>query len=182
MQKIIAADIVSRFSAFTRQTRRTILRAAAAVLLPAALVSAPQAASLPEADLSGRTVRIGTEGLYTPFSFRTASGDWTGYDVEVARETGKRLGVKVEFVGAPWDALIAALDAKRVDAVFNQVVENKARLTKYAVTVPYLEEHGGVVVKTGAANPPVRFEDLKGRRIAGVPSANWVVAAQASGA
>ena len=85
----------------------------------------------------------------------------TGFDVEVAREAAKRAGVKLEFVAAPWDALIAALDAKRVDAVFNQVVVNDARKAKYAPP-PYLEERGVVVVKEGTANPALVLREPEG--------------------
>lgn len=160
-------------------SRRSVVAMGFAALAGAAVL----AAGLPvNAQAAERTVKIGTEGLYAPFSFRTAAGELTGFDVEVAREAAKRAGVKLEFVAAPWDALIAALDAKRVDAVFNQVVVNDARKAKYALSSPYLEERGVVVVKEGTANPPASFENLKGRKVAGVPSANWVVAAANAGA
>ncbi len=160
-------------------SRRSVVAMGFAALAGAAVL----AAGLPvNAQAAERTVKIGTEGLYAPFSFRTAAGKLTGFDVEVAREAAKRAGVKLEFVAAPWDALIAALDAKRVDAVFNQVVVNDTRKAKYALSSPYLEERGVVVVKEGTANPPSSFENLKGRKVAGVPSANWVVAPANAGA
>jgi len=39
---------------------------------------------------------IGTEGTYPPFSFHK-NGKLTGYDIDVAKEVAKRLGLKAEF-------------------------------------------------------------------------------------
>ena len=37
---------------------------------------------------------IGTEGTYPPFSFHDDKGELTGFDVEIAREIAKHLGVE----------------------------------------------------------------------------------------
>ena len=67
-------------------------------------------------------LRVGTEGVYSPFSYHDpATGQLTGYDVDVARAVGEKLGVRVEFVETPWDSIFAALEADRFDVVANQV-------------------------------------------------------------
>ena len=58
---------------------------------------------------------IGTEGTYPPFTFHDDSNKLTGFDVEVAKEVAKRLGVKAEFKETQWDGMFAGLDAKRFD-------------------------------------------------------------------
>ena len=71
---------------------------------------------------SSGVLRVGTEGVYSPFSYQDpATGDLTGYDIDVARAVGEKLGKKVEFVETPWDAIFAALEANRFDVVANQV-------------------------------------------------------------
>lgn len=52
-------------------------------------------------------VRVSTDPNYEPQSFLDENGDFTGFDVDVAREIGKRLGVDVEFVTPDWDVITA---------------------------------------------------------------------------
>lgn len=66
-------------------------------------------------------LKIGTEGTYAPYSFHDKSGKLQGFDVNIGRAVAEKLGVKAEFVEGRWDGLIAGVDAKRYDAVINQV-------------------------------------------------------------
>ncbi len=83
-------------------------------------------------------LRVGTEGVYSPFSYHDpATGQLVGYDVDVAKAVGEKLGVKVEFVETPWDAMFAALEANRFDVVANEVTINDERKAKYDLSEPY---------------------------------------------
>src|SRR5260370_31218962 len=76
-------------------------------------------------------LRVGTEGVYSPFSYHDpATGELTGYDVDVARAVGEKIGVKVEFVEVPWDSIFAALEADRFDVVANEVTITPERQHK----------------------------------------------------
>jgi len=44
------------------------------------------------------TLRIGMECTYAPFNYRTADGELTGYDVDVAKGVAGILGAEVKFV------------------------------------------------------------------------------------
>lgn len=128
-----------------------------------------------------KRVLIGTEGLYSPFTYKDATGQLTGFDVEVARAIGKKLGIQIDFVTAPWDALIAGLDAKRFDAVFNQVTPNPERQAKYNLTTPYMVEHGALIVRSD--NTQIKsFADVKGRKSANTFTTNWGQYAKSLGA
>ena len=81
---------------------------------------------------------IGTEGTYAPFTFHDESGKLTGFDVEIAQEVAKRLGVEAEFLETQWDAMFAGLDAKRFDMVANQVGIKPERQEKYDFSDPYI--------------------------------------------
>ena len=86
---------------------------------------------------SAGVLRVGTEGVYSPFSYHDpATGELVGYDVDVARAVGEKLGVKVEFVETPWDAIFAALEADRFDVVANEVTINDERKQKYDLSEP----------------------------------------------
>ena len=46
---------------------------------------------------SAGVLRVGTEGVYSPFSYHDASGQLVGYDVDVARAVGDKIGVERAF-------------------------------------------------------------------------------------
>ena len=52
-------------------------------------------------------VRVSTDPNYEPQSFLDESGEFIGFDVDVAREIAARLGVEVEFVTPDWDIITA---------------------------------------------------------------------------
>jgi polar amino acid transport system substrate-binding protein len=53
------------------------------------------------------TIRISTDPNYAPQSFLDESGNFKGFDVDVALEIASRLGVEVEFVTPDWDLITA---------------------------------------------------------------------------
>lgn len=60
------------------------------------------------ADIEERgVVRVSTDPNYEPQSFLDENGDFVGFDIDVAREIGERLGVEVEFVTPDWDVITA---------------------------------------------------------------------------
>jgi cystine transport system substrate-binding protein len=130
---------------------------------------------------SAGVFKIGTEGTYAPFSFHDASGQLTGFDVEIGREIAKRLGVKAEFVEGKWDGLIAGLDVNRYDAVINEVAITDARKVKYDFSEPYIASHAALIVRTD--NTSIKsFDDLKGKKSANTLTSNFGKLAAARGA
>lgn len=110
-------------------------------------------------------IRIGTEGTYAPFTFHDEKGNLTGFDVEISNEVAKRLGVEVEFVETKWDGMFAGLDAKRFDAVANQVSINPERQEKYDFSTPYITSRAVLIVSED--NQDIKtFEDLNGKKSA----------------
>lgn len=78
--------------------------------------AAPEAANDLLADIKARGVlRVSTDPNYAPQSFLNESGEYEGFDIDVAREIGKRLGVEVEFVAPDWDAITAGSWGDRWD-------------------------------------------------------------------
>lgn len=142
-------------------------------------------AALAETDLakiqSAGVFKIGTEGTYPPFTFHDASGALTGFDVDIGREVAKRLKVKAEFVEGKWDGLIAGLDAKRYEAVINQVSITPERQAKYDFSTPYLSSKAALIVRDD--NKTIKtFEDLKGKKSAHTLTSNYAQLARGYGA
>ena len=128
-------------------------------------------------------LRVGTEGVYPPYSFHDASqgGQLAGYDVDVARAVAEKLGVEVEFVETPWDAMFAALEADRFDIVANEVTISEERKQKYDLSEPYSISQG-VIVTRKDDDSIKSLADLKGKRTAQNPTSNWAEIARNAGA
>lgn len=127
------------------------------------------------------TIKIGTEGTYAPYTYHDSNGKLVGFDVEIAEEVAKRLGVKPEFIETKWDGMLAGLDAKRFDIVVNQVGISEERKKKYDFSDPYVTSRAVLVVKSD--NTTINtFEDLKGKKAAQTLTSNLGKLAQANGA
>lgn len=56
---------------------------------------------------------------FPPMGFTTENGDWSGFDVELAREFAEELGVKIEFKEIEWDNKVIELNNSTFDCVWN---------------------------------------------------------------
>lgn len=130
---------------------------------------------------SENVLRVGTEGTYSPFSYRDENDKLTGYDVDVAKAVAKKIGYKVKFVEAPWDSMLAAFDAKKTDVIFNQVSITPEREEKYLFSTPYSISHPALIVNKDN-NEIKDFSDLKGKTSAQSLTSNYAQMAEDLGA
>ena len=56
---------------------------------------------------------------FAPMDFKDESGEWVGFDADMAKAFAESLGVEVEFVEIDWDNKILELDGKTIDCVWN---------------------------------------------------------------
>ena len=159
---------------------------------PAASTDSPAASTetaAPEDDgslqrvLDAGVLTVGNEGNWIPYVYNEdGTGDLTGFEVEVAREIGARLGVDVEFQTADgWDPVLAGLDASRYDVVICGVNPDPDRQEKYACSIAYAENPYCLVVN-GDNTDITSFEDLEGKLCINSPSSAAGQIAQRYGA
>ena len=92
---------------------------------------------------------VATDASYPPFSAVDADGNLFGFDVDVARELGRRWGVKVEFEMIGYDALLGSVISLRDDAVISALVPQPDRMKDVAFSRPYFTGGTVVVVRKG---------------------------------
>ena len=56
---------------------------------------------------------------FAPMDYKDESGEWIGFDADMAKGFAEKLGVDVEFVEIDWDNKILELDGKTIDCVWN---------------------------------------------------------------
>lgn len=56
---------------------------------------------------------------FAPMDYKDESGEWVGFDADMAKAFAESLGVKVEFVEIDWDQKTMELDGKTIDCVWN---------------------------------------------------------------
>lgn len=147
-----------------------------------ALAIQAQADSLLERINNKGTITVGTEGTYVPFTYHDESGKLTGYDVEVARLVGEKLGVTVKFEETPWDSMMAGLKAERFDLVANQVaLSSPERQATFDKSESY--NYYGAMLVVKADNDSIKtISDIKGKKAAQTLTSNYGERAKQEGA
>jgi polar amino acid transport system substrate-binding protein len=153
-------------------SRRWWPLAAGALVLSAAALLWVRAHGVPGASRDETWTRIQREGVlrvamdasYPPFDIEE-NGTFRGYDVDLAQEIGRRLGLKVTFVNVGFDSLYDALQAGRCDVIISALPYDRQRTTVAAFTGGYF--NAGQVMVTRQDDTRVQREaDLAGRRVA----------------
>lgn len=130
--------------------------AAAALLVGCSTDNSSQA----EQKLPDKIV-IGLDDNFPPMGFRDESGNLVGFDIDLAQEASKRLGVPVEFKPIDWDSKEAALKSKQVDLLWNGLTITDERAQQIAFSKPYMHNQQLLVVRTDS--PITNREGLAGK-------------------
>ena len=56
---------------------------------------------------------------FAPMDYQNESGEWIGFDADMAKAFAESLGVSVEFVEIDWDNKLLELGSKSIDCVWN---------------------------------------------------------------
>jgi len=98
---------------------------------------------------------------YPPFGF-IENGEKVGFDVDIANEIARRMGVKLVYEQIDFRGIIAALTSKRVDLLITGMVYTPDRAKQIAYSEPYF--NGGVAAAY-KDKPLKQPDDLVGRTV-----------------
>lgn len=151
--------------------RRTRMAAAAfVVLLAAAAVAVLALRLLPDRDATwerlqrGEPLRVAIDPSFPPFETLDANGEMAGFDVDLGRELGRRLGVAVQFQAIAFDGLVDAVIAGKADAVISALPLDPRLTQDVRYSRPYFE--AGLVLVAPADSAIAGWDDLAGRTAA----------------
>jgi polar amino acid transport system substrate-binding protein len=139
----------------------------AAALIVGALSLAVTAAAWSATGTHGRaqagTITFCTDATYPPEEFFQGS-KIVGSDVDIATEVAKRVGMKASFKNTGFDAIIAALLAKKCNAIISGMNDTPER-RKQVAFVDYIRVGQAVMVRAGNPKHIKTVADLSGRSI-----------------
>ena len=71
---------------------------------------------------NAETIKVGfSPEAYPPFYSADASGNWTGWEVEIVHAICAEAKLECELTPIPWDGLIPALTTKKIDTIMNSM-------------------------------------------------------------
>ncbi|MBE2236539.1 MAG: amino acid ABC transporter substrate-binding protein [Caldilineaceae bacterium] len=91
---------------------------------------------LAEIQAAGKLV-VGTSADYAPYESIDADGNFVGFDMDLIRAVGEKLGVEVEIQDMPFDSLIASVQEGKIDAVIAAMQATAERDQQVDFTIPY---------------------------------------------
>ena len=91
----------------------------------------------PEAEGEGGTLIVGFDQDFPPIGFVGVDGEFTGFDLALAEETAKRLGLTFTPQPIAWDSKDMELESGNIDCIWNGFTMT-GREDNYTWTEPYM--------------------------------------------
>lgn len=126
------------------------------------------------------TIIVGLDDTFVPMGFRDNNGNLTGFDVELAIEAVKRMGLEVKFQPIDWNLKEKELESGNIDLIWNGYSINEERKQKVNFTKPYLDNRQVIVVLTESDINTKK--GLKGRIVSTQNSSSSLAAIEDEGA
>ena len=111
---------------------------------------------------------VGTSADYAPYEFHTqidGKDQIVGFDIEIAKQFAKDLGVELEIKDMAFDGLLVALQADKVDMVFAGMTPTDERKQNVDFSDIYFTATHRFMLRSGEEASITKIEDLKGKKI-----------------
>ncbi|MCL2479434.1 MAG: amino acid ABC transporter substrate-binding protein [Treponema sp.] len=113
--------------------------------------------------LSKKKFVLGLDDSFPPMGFRNEKNEIVGYDIDLAKEVTKRMGVDLVCQPIDWAAKEQELNTGEIDCIWNGFTITDERKQNMLFTPPYLKNAIVIVVKNDS--PYKTMADLAGKTI-----------------
>lgn len=103
---------------------------------------------------------MGLDDTFAPMGFRDTDGELVGFDIDMANEVSKIIGVEIKFQPIDWSMKENELKAGNVDLLWNGYSITEERKKVVSFSQPYLDNAQIIVTKSDS--PLNTKEDLAG--------------------
>lgn len=98
---------------------------------------------------------------FAPMDYKDDSGNWIGFDADMASAFAESIGVKAEFVEIDWDNKIMELDGKTIDCVWNGMTLTDEVTSSMACSDAYFNNAQVVIVPQDKADQYQTVDSIK---------------------
>jgi len=111
---------------------------------------------------------VGTSADYPPYEFHSevnGKDEIVGFDIEIAKQFAKDLGVELEIKDMAFDGLLVALQADKVDMIFAGMTPTDERKQNADFSDIYYQATHRFILRSGDETAITSMDDLKGKKI-----------------
>jgi glutamine transport system substrate-binding protein len=109
---------------------------------------------------------MGSDTTYPPFESIGDDGKPEGFDVDIAEEIAKRLGLELEVKSVKWEGIIPGLKTGDYDIVMSAMTITEERLMEINFSDPYIDSNQSIAVQE--ANEDIKGEEDLVDKVVGV--------------
>lgn len=91
------------------------------------------------------TLVVGLDDTFAPMGFKDENGEIVGFDVDLAKAMGEKLGKAIEFQSIDWSMKETELNAGNIDFIWNGYSISDERKEQVDFSVPYLKNRQIIV-------------------------------------
>ena len=125
---------------------------------------------------SAQELIVGANVGNVPYEFQDETGEIVGFEVDLVKEVGKRLGREVKFENVPFNGLFAAVQSGRIDMAVSSITITQKRLEDVSFAQPYFDSD--LVLAVLGTSGYKGLADMSGKAVAvetGATSDIWAV-------
>ncbi|MGE5391251.1 MAG: amino acid ABC transporter substrate-binding protein [Deltaproteobacteria bacterium] len=97
------------------------------------------------------SITVGLDDAFPPMGFRDEKNNIVGFDVDMAKEAAKRMGLKVEFQPIVWETKVEELNGGNIDVIWNGMTITDELKKQILFSTPYMSDHQIIVVTPDSA-------------------------------
>ena len=106
---------------------------------------------------------LGLDDSFPPMGYRDENNEIVGFDIDVAKEVCKRLGVKLVLQPIDWNAKEQELATKQIDCIWNGFTVTEERKKSLTFSDAYVNNAQVLIVLNDS--PYKTLSDLKGKTV-----------------
>ena len=92
------------------------------------------------------TLIVGLDDTFAPMGFRDDNNEIIGFDVDLAKEVGERIGAEMVFQPIDWAMKETELDSGNIDMIWNGYAITPERAEKVLLSKPYIVDAQSIIV------------------------------------
>ena len=117
---------------------------------------------------------VGLDDSFPPMGFRDNNNEIVGFDIDMAKEVTKRLGMEIKLQPIDWASKELELSTGKISCIWNGLSVSPAREEAMTLSKPYLANR--MVIITNQNSPLNAKADLEGKKV-GLQTGSTAVAA-----